>query len=62
MSETYFSQSVIAHESAFIYIAIDTIEPSFTSILPHLKVAPVFEDRFTLSVLSYHELITIEFS
>ena len=62
MSEPNLSQSMPAHESALIHVAIDTVQLSLTGILPHFKVSSILEHRLTLGILCYHQLVTVELS
>ena len=62
MSESYFSQSVSAHESALVHIAIDAVEPSLTGILPHLDVSTILEHWLALGVLGYHDFVAVQFA
>ena len=38
MSESYFSQPVIAHDAAFVNVSVDAIEVPLAGILPHYEV------------------------
>ena len=60
MPEPDFPKPVVAHESALVHVSVDTIEPSFSCVLPHLEIASVLEHGYTLGVLSYHELVAVE--
>ena len=62
VSESNLSQSMPAHESALIHVAIDTVQLSLTGILPHFKVSSILEHRLTLGILGYHQFVTVEFS
>ena len=62
MSESNLSQSMPAHESALIHVAIDTVQFSLTGILPHLKVSSILEHWFSLGILCYHQLVVVELS
>ena len=60
--ESDFSQLVSAHEPTLVHVAIDAVQPSFSRVLPHLEVAPVFQHRSAFGVLGYHELVVVEFA
>lgn len=62
VSESNLSQSMPAHESTLIHVAIDTVQFSFTGILPHLKVSSILEHWFSLGILCYHQLVAVELS
>ena len=51
-----------AHESALIHVAIDTVQFSFTGILPHLKVSSILEHWFSFGILCYHQFVAVELS
>lgn len=57
MSETNLTQLMIAHEPAFVYMAIHTVDVPLGCILPHRNVTAVLQDRLTNSVLGYHYFI-----
>lgn len=60
--ESNLSQSMPAHESTLIHVAVDTVQFSLTGILPHFKVSPILEHRLTLGILGYHQLVAVELS
>ena len=62
MSESNLSQSMPAHESTLIHVAIDTVQFSLTGILPHFKVSSILEHWFSLGILCYHQLVAVELS
>lgn len=62
VSESNLSQSMPAHESALIHVAIDTVQFSLTGILPHFKVSSILEHWFSLGILCYHQLVVVELS
>lgn len=62
VSESNLSQSMPAHESTLIHVAIDTVQFSLTGILPHFKVSSILEYWFSLGILRYHQLVAVELS
>ena len=62
VSESDLLQSVVSHKPALVHVAVDTVQMTFTGVLPHLKVAPVIEHRFSAGVLSNHQPIGIQFA
>ena len=62
VSESNLSQSMPAHESALIHVAIDTVQFSLTGILPHFKVSSILEHWFSLGILCYHQFVAVELS
>ena len=60
MSESDFSQSMPSHEAAFVNITIDSVQSTFTCILPHLEVSAVCQYGFPLGVLGNHELVAVQ--
>ena len=62
VSESNLSQSMPAHESTLIHVAIDTVQLSLTGILPHFKVSSILEHWFSLGILCYHQLVAVELS
>lgn len=60
MSEPDFSQSVVAHESAFVHISVDAVEMSFTRVLPQYEVEVVFQHRLSCGVLGNHHLVVAQ--
>jgi hypothetical protein len=57
--ETYFFQGMVTHETAFIYISVDTMEVSFSGILPYEIIFAVFENGLGGTILSYHEGVAV---
>ena len=51
---------MFSHKSAFIYIAVYTVESSLSGILPHLNIPAITEHRLSLGVLGYHDLVAVE--
>ena len=62
VSESDFSQSVSAHESALIHVSVHAVELPLTRILPHLEIPAVSEHRFSLGVLGNHQLVAVQFA
>ena len=62
VSESDFSQSVSAHESALVHVSVHAVELSLTRILPHLEIPAVSEHRFSLGVLGNHQLVAVQFA
>lgn len=60
MPEPDFSQSVVAHESAFVHISVDAVEMSFTRVLPQYEIEVVFQNRLLRSVLGNHHLVVAQ--
>ena len=60
MSKSYFSQFVFTHKSALVYITVNAVYASFSCILPKHEVEVVFQYRYALGILSYHNLIVVE--
>lgn len=60
MPEPDFSQSVVAHESAFVHISVDAVEMSFTRVLPQYEIEVVFQNRLLRGVLGNHHLVVAQ--
>lgn len=60
MSEPDFSQSVVAHESAFVHISVNAVEMSFTRVLPQYEIEVVFQNRLLRGVLGNHHLVVAQ--
>lgn len=55
----YLSQTVLPHETALIDMSHDTIDGTFTSVLPNGIIAVIGQDRLAIAVLRYHQGIAI---
>ena len=62
MSEFNFAQSMIAHKSALVHIAVDAVDASFTRVLPHGEVTSIGQHRFALRILCHHERVAVDSS
>lgn len=60
MPEPDFSQSVVAHESAFVHISVNAVEMSFTRVLPQDEIEVVFQNRLLRGVLGNHHLVVAQ--
>lgn len=60
MPEPDFSQSVVAHESAFVHISVNAVEMSFTRVLPQYEIEVVFQNRLLRGVLGNHHLVVAQ--
>ena len=59
MPEPQFAQFVLAHETAFVHIAVDAVQVSFTGVLPHGYVTAVCKHRLLVGVLRYHDEVAV---
>ncbi len=59
MPEPQFAQFVLAHEAAFVHIAVNAVKVSFTGVLPHGYVPAVSAYLFLVGVLRYHDEVAV---
>lgn len=62
MSESDFSELVAAHEAAFVNIAVYSVEPALTRILPHFEIPTISQYRYAFCILGNHQLVAVEFA
>lgn len=60
MSESDFSEFVAPHETALVHIAVYSVEPALTRILPHFEISPISQHRDALRILGNHQLVAVE--
>ena len=60
MSEPQFSQTVLTHQPALVYIGVHAVYPALTGVLPHYVVALILQSRLALRILGYHQLVGIQ--
>lgn len=60
--ESYLSQFVVSHKPAFVNVSFDAVEATFAGVLPHGDVSLVFQFRFTLGILRYHDKVSVQFA
>lgn len=59
MSESDFSELVAPHETAFVNIAVYSVEPALTRILPHFEIPAIAQHRYALRILGNHQLVAV---
>ena len=59
MAEAYLLQFMVAHEAAFVNIAVDAAKMSLAGILPDEVVLAVFQNWFRSTILGYHKRIAV---
>ena len=62
MSESDFPKPVAPHETALVHIAVYSVEPALTRILPHFEISPISQHRDALRILGNHQLVAVEFA
>ena len=50
---------MITHETALIHIAVDTLNTSFTGILPHGNIAIISNHGFLVGIHGNHDFIVV---
>ena len=60
MSESDFSEFVAPHETALVHIAVYSVEPALTRILPHFEISTISQHRDALRILGNHQLVAVE--
>lgn len=60
MSESDFSELVTPHETAFVNIAVYSVESALTRILPHFEISTIAQYRDALRILGNHQLVAVE--
>ena len=60
MSESDFPQAMAAHEAALVHIAVYSVEPALTRILPHFEISTISQHRDALRILGNHQLVAVE--
>ena len=60
MSESDFSEFVASHETALVHIAVYSVEPALTRILPHFEISTISQHRDALRILGNHQLVAVE--
>ena len=60
MSESDFSEFVAPHETALVHIAVYSVEPALTRILPHFEIPTISQYRDALRILGNHQLVAVE--
>ena len=59
MSESDFSEFVAPHETALVHIAVYSVEPALTRILPHFEISTIAQYRDALRILGNHQLVAV---
>ena len=60
MPESDFSEFVAPHETALVHIAVYSVKPALTRILPHFEISPISQHRDALRILGNHQLVAVE--